>query len=136
MDEIPRDQIGYMQVKFKILVDGKVYDDFAVNAFDECHIVDRELTYAHHQVLDDSAQVYEKIFQLELTFKETDYRVTMHMPIHASRNWEHLGEFGEYDIYFYCILGANNNDMTPNKNKNDAPSAWTRLARQFCRRYT
>ncbi len=107
MDQMQKNEIGYMQVQFKILKDGEEYDFFGINAFDSCFKTDRELVSTHHQVVDDEAKVYDKIFQVKLVLKATNYTVMMHMPIHQSEEWEYLGEFNDYKIYFFCILGEN-----------------------------
>lgn len=105
MDQVARNEIGYMQVQFQIFENGQKYDSFGVNAFDECFAVDTDLIHAHHQVVDDEAKVYEKIFQVKLVIKSTGSSIMMHMPIHQSEDWEFLMEHEGLKVFFYCILG-------------------------------
>ena len=110
MDQVPRNEIGYMQVQIKIFESGEIYDTFAVNAFNECFSTERDLISTQHQVVDDEANIYEKIFQVKLLIKEPGNTIMMHIPIHQSDDWEFLMEHMGFKIFFFCILGE-----TPNK---------------------
>ncbi|WP_444933907.1 hypothetical protein [Microbulbifer sp. JTAC008] len=122
MDQIPRDEIGYMQVQFKIFKSGDEYDVFGINAFDECFCTERNMVSTQHQVVDDEAKVYEKIFQIKLVLKASNYIVMMHMPIHQSEEWEFLGEYEDYEIYFYCILGQNTSESMRGGSEQESPN--------------
>jgi hypothetical protein len=106
MDQVPRNLIGYMQVQFKIFENGEIYDSFGINAYDDCFETNRELVSSHHQVVDDKAKVYDKIFEIKLNFNKTGSRVIMHTPIHQSEDWEFLMKHQGFKIFFYCILGS------------------------------
>ncbi|GAB2198359.1 hypothetical protein [Sessilibacter sp. MAH4] len=122
MDQTPRSEIGYMQVQFKIFKGGEEYDFFGVNAFDECFCIERDLISTQHQVVDDEAKVFEKIFQVKLVLKASNYTVMMHMPIHQSEEWELLGEYEGYEIYFYCILGETQAESPVSSTERESPN--------------
>ena len=103
MNEQSAQNIGYMQVQFKFFENANPLPLFAINAFDEAHSVKTAHVSSEHQVIPDEAKIHEKILQAKLTVLESNYTIMMHTPIHQSKDWEHLGKFGKYDVYFYCI---------------------------------
>lgn len=122
MEEPEKDDIGYMQVQFKVFKSKERYDHFGINAFDECFCSDRELISTHHQVVGDEAQVYDRVFQVKLFLKATGFTIMMHMPIHQSDDWEYLGDFEDYEVYFFCILGKKARDFEDCANESSTPN--------------
>ena len=98
--------IGYMQVHIRLYENDKLYEKFAINAFDGCYCVNTELISSHHAVVDDKAGVYDKIFEIILKVFASDYTILMHMPIHQSEKWEIIKINDTYTVAFFCNLGT------------------------------
>lgn len=108
MDEI---DIGYMQVQLRIYSDGSLFETLAINAEDDCYVVETDKVTSHHQVIDDPANVYLKVFQIELTIPDTQSLIVLHMPLHQSEDWEVVKGTDVYTIGFYCILGKQGHEL-------------------------
>ena len=104
MNEI---DIGYMQVHLRIYENSEFYDSFAINAKDDRFTVSTELVTSCHQVIGDPANVYDKIFQIELKIVEEGATILLHMPIHQSDEWEVVNGTDKYVIGFFCNLNEN-----------------------------
>ena len=100
-----------MQVHLRIYSNGKLYDSFAVNAEEGCFKLETDLVSSHHEILDGPAQIYQKIFQIELTILETNSFIVMHIPIHQSTEWEIIKGTDIYTIGFFCILGKQDREL-------------------------
>jgi hypothetical protein len=97
--------IGYMQVHMRLYSNEKIYETFVINAFDGCYCIKTDLISSHHEVINDEAKVYDKIFQIKLEVFETDFTIMLHMPIHQSGDWEVIHVNDNYTVGFYCNLG-------------------------------
>lgn len=96
--------IGYMQVHFRVYANGELYDSFAINAKNGCYKLETNFISSNHEVIDDPVSSKKKIFQISLMIFETQSSIILHMPIHQSNEWEVIKGADIYTIGFYCNL--------------------------------
>ena len=97
--------IGYMQVQMRLYRNDELYEEFAINAFDECFCVNTQLILSEHKTIEDPADENKKAVQVIIKVLDEDYTITMLIPVHQSDKWEVIVVSNEYTIGFYCILG-------------------------------
>lgn len=97
--------IGYMQVQMRLLINGDIYDTFAINCFDECFSVKTDLISTEHKAIEDPADSAKKLVQVIIKVLKDDYTITMLIPVHQSDEWEMIKVTDQYSVIFYCILG-------------------------------
>ena len=107
-------EIGYMQLHIHVYRKGELYAEFAINAYDECHIVKTELISSEYKTIVDPADKNKKVVQVIIKVLETNFTIAMLIPVHQSENWEAINQLEEYSVNFYCILGSSGYGATEN----------------------
>ena len=103
--------IGYMQVQMRLYRNDKLYEEFAINAFDECFCVKTELISSEHKAIEDPADENKKVVQVIIKVFDEDYTIAMLIPVHQSDKWEIIEPSEQYSVAFYCILGETSKEV-------------------------
>ena len=106
-EEKPAPDIGeFMQVHMRLYLDGDLFETLVVNASEQKGCTHSEGATVHHQIVDDQAEVYDRIFQIWIEVPSTDMKFVLHMPIGRSEEWEVLSLDDSHTLGFYRVAAA------------------------------
>ncbi len=96
----------FMQVHMRLYVDGDLFESIVINAAEQENCSHADNVTVHHQIVDDQAEVFDRIFQVWIKVPSTDMKFVLHMPIGQSEDWEVLSLDDKHTLGFFRIAAS------------------------------